>query len=146
MREEGSVSGSLCRLLTRVVVLLGAVVAVLATAGYARAATINVSTGPQLEAAVATAAAGDVIVMANGNYAPAATLEIKVPLTITGSQTFPGSRISGSNVTQSFPPDLVIVDAGVTATINNVTMSTTANSGNAVTIFGKLGLNNSTVS
>src|SRR5262245_29233217 len=85
--------------------LLGAaLLAALVSAGQGRAATIPVSNGDQLQAAVRDAHAGDTIVLAPGVYAPDAPLEFTTDVTIAGPSAEaprggqPGAVISGGNV------------------------------------------------
>src|SRR5262245_58581769 len=108
----------------------------LASADVSRAADKFVTTTAELETAVAQANAGDVIHVAGGNYTPASSLDITVNLTVVGPTNAPAARIVGSNVTRTDPPDIFRVEPGVTATIANVALTTTANVGAAVSVMG----------
>src|SRR5262249_11712816 len=129
--------------------LIGVLAGALLFAGWAHAATIPVSTTAQLQAAVASAAAGDTISLAPGSYAPDAPLTVNQNnLTITGPDTAPGARINGSNVASiaGAPPDLFDVN-GNGFTLKNVALQQTANNGTVLNLIGSgATLTNSSVS
>ena len=81
------------------------------------AATITVSNTAQLQAAVINAKPGDTIMLspstdATGQYQPTSPLELKVNVTLQGSESGSSAIISGSNVlcpcpTQFGSPDTI---------------------------------------
>jgi hypothetical protein len=109
------------------------------------AATIAVASTSALEAAVANSQPGDVIALAAGTYAPEGTLEAHGDLTLRGPHTGTGARIIGSNIAPGGQADLVVVDAGATATLSNLTLSQTGPDGAAVSAFGTVAIDHSTV-
>ena len=141
------------RLLRGVAAVCTAITA-LAFAGWAHAATINVSTTTQLQQVIGTpttpgtAAAGDTVVVAPGAYAPDAPLTVTVDnLTVIGSQTA-NTRINGSNVASinGAPPDMFDV-FGNGFTLQNFALQQTANNGTVIDVFGlNATLSNSSVS
>src|SRR5262245_30930573 len=124
MRSQPASKGAHMRLLavprrrvTSAATGLVAAVGVLVFAGHARAGVIPVSTTAQLPSAVATANAGDQIVLSGGNYVPTAPLNIRVNLTLTGPITAPAARVVGSAVVGpgGAPNEIFAVAGGVTA-------------------------------
>lgn len=112
----------------------------------AQAATISVSTTAALEAAVEGASAGDVVVLSAGTYAPESTLQIRRDLTIRGPSVTPGATILGANLAPGTSPDLIAVDAGVTARLGDVTLRQTGPDGAAVNAFGTVEVDHATIS
>ena len=116
----------------------------------ASAETINVSTTPQLEAAVANAGAGDTIVLAGGDYAPTAPLEVKHDLTISGPTNAPGARLDGSAIAKPSSLretlDMFVVRPAVNATVRNVAVTTVSTDAAAFDVFGSLTLEGSLLS
>jgi hypothetical protein len=110
----------------------------------AGAATTPVSTPAQLQQAVGNASPGDTIVVAPGNYAISAPLTVMVTnLTIKGPQSGPGVVISGAVDAQG-TQDLVDVNAGASATIENVEFRlTSSGAGASILVDGTLDLENS---
>src|SRR5262245_983511 len=134
---------------TGLTALAAAAASALAFAGLAQGAIINVSTTAQLQSAVSTAAAGDTIVLAGGNYAPTAPLDIKQNgLTLVGPTAAPAARVVGSNVVGpgGAPPDIFDIEAGAAATLRNLAITTADSSaGGAIAVLGTLTLENSDV-
>lgn len=127
-----------------VAVLAGAVLVALAPPAAGRPSVVRVSNAEELAAAVASASAGDEILLAAGDYAPAAPLELKKNVTIAGPTGSKGARLLGTNVAwiAENPPDLVVVASGVEATIRNIAVTTVDIQGSALLSYGKLTLEN----
>jgi hypothetical protein len=136
--------------------LLGLALAALAAffwpARESLAATVNVSTTEQLEAAVGAAAAGDTIVLAAGTYAPTSPLVVKSGLTIQGPQVEgptgspPGAVISGAGIDGANPDDVIDVEAGATLTLSSVSVRLAASDGVGIDDAGALVLQDSELS
>jgi hypothetical protein len=134
--------------------VIAAMVATLAYAGLANAATINISTTAQLEntfSATCTttispcAQSGDTVVLAAGNYSPGAPLTINLSnLTIAGPQTgFPGVVVSGTNDTAG-TQDIFDIGPAASVTIQNVSIrGASSGATGAVVVDGSLDLENS---
>jgi hypothetical protein len=116
------------------------------------AATVNVSTTEQLEAAVGAAAAGDTIVLAAGTYAPTSPLVVKDGLTIQGPQVEgplgspPGAVISGAGIDGAGTDDVFDVEPGATLTLSSVSVRLAASDGLAIDDAGTLVLQASELS
>lgn len=131
--------------LTLITAAVGACVA--AFTGNALAA--NVSTTPQLEAALA--GSDPVINLAPGNYTPSATLVINRSVTLQGPASGPLSAgISGAGVTTGSPSginNVIRILAGNTVTIRDINVNTTnASTDNVIDNEGTLNLEYSSVS
>jgi hypothetical protein len=131
--------------------LAAATVAVLDSAPVSYAATIQVSTTEQLQAALNSAGGGDTIALASGIYAPDAPLDLKANVSLVGpdvqaplGQT-PGAIISGGNIDGS-PADVITVDGGVSATLDNVAVRLASRDGRAIVVNGTLTLANAELS
>ena len=122
------------------------ILSMVAIPSLASGATIDVATTQALEAAIASGTPGDVIVLASGDYAPEATLQIRRDLTVRGPYSAPGARVIGSGIASDTLTDTFAVDAGVTATLTNLTLSQGAPSGAALNVSGTATLSQSTVS
>jgi hypothetical protein len=120
------------------------------TAGQAHAATFTVNDATELATRVASGSPGDEIVLTQFNYAPPATLTVNRDLTIRGPQSGPvRSAISGAGITTGNPSgvfNIFRVNAGVTLTLRDVTVTGIDISGSAADVVGTLNLENSTVS
>src|SRR5262245_53412440 len=117
------------------------------------ARTVNVATTAQLQLAISSAQTGDVIVVtAGGTYAPTATLNALVSLTL---QAAPGvvATIDGASVVPDVDgnDDILATAPGTSVTVSNLTFtgakqaSDGSTFGNAINAAGALNLLSSTL-
>ena len=140
--------------MTRIGGRLGRIaVAVLATAAFAAAqadaATITAATTAELQSAVTTAAAGDVISLTGSQYSPNAPLTIARNLTIQGPAAGPvRATINGGAVIDGLTGinDLVRVNPGVTLTLQDLTLASADSFSSLADVSGTLSTNRVTVS
>src|SRR5262249_55223044 len=140
----------------------------LALAGSGRAAvTIPVTTTAQLQnvlsspnpctttqAPFACPSPGDVISISAGSYAPTATLEAHISLTLQGPSAAPGAVLTGASVPADVGgnDDLLETDPGTTVTVRNLTLTGTKSSssgnpvGYAINSTGTIVVENATLS
>jgi hypothetical protein len=150
-----------------VVAAVAVALGLLALAPGVLAATITVTTTAQLQnvlssptacttaqAPFACPSSGDTIALAAGTYAPTATLDPPIGVTLQGPATAPGATLSGASVptdTNGFD-DLLDTEPGTSVTILNLTLTGTKSSssgsptGYAINATGSLTVENSTLS
>jgi HYR domain len=132
------------------IALMGAVA--LAFASAAGATTYKVSNTAEFEAAVTSANAAatgpNTIELGKGAVSPTKKVEFtntKAALTIVGPATAPGAKLNGGAV-EPFPTELLEIKAGVSVTLQNVTVTTGGGPGvTAISDFGELTVENSLI-
>jgi hypothetical protein len=140
--------------------ILTLVVLALALAGRAHAATIAVTTTAQLQNTFSPTCStsvspcahnGDTVAIAGSAtaYAPTATVDVTVSVTIAGPTTTPGATLTGASVVAdptSGADEIFDTEPGTTVAFQSLTLTNAPAAGAAVGAFGAVTITGSTVS
>jgi hypothetical protein len=113
------------------------------------AATVSVANAAQLQYLVKTCVSGDVLNLAAGNYSPDAPVDMSCNEAINGpSSGSAQATLSGGAVSPpcpTCPDDVIIVEPGVSATINHLIVTLAPTDGTGIDVFGTVDVENSNV-